>query len=793
MRKVVIILLLLSSLIAKGATYYVKPSGNDALAGNSIENAWRTVAKVNASTFAAGDVILFQRGGVWNETLSPPSSGTSGNVITFGAYGTGANPVLESFTTLTSWTSVGGGLYSKAVSVAGTPWMMTVNGINTGMGRYPNTGYLMGDNFTGRTTVTDAALSSAPSLVGGTVVVRTRRWVIDRATITAHSGTTLTFGSLGSYDPPDGTGFFILNTPGICDRVGEWAYVSGTGTIFMYFGSNNPNNYTVRVASRDNLIYINNKDYLNFQNIDLRGAITNSVYMTGADRITFEGCNVTFSGQRGFYGTSSTYVTISNCSINNSNSNGIEFSWSTSNTTVTNSQIFNTATIEGMSIGGDESYTGIISHGNYGTISYNTIYNSGYDGIRFNGEQSAIHHNFIDRYCFFKDDGAGVYMFADENNAKTITYNTIVNGMGAPDSWNHGGWYENNLVHSIYMDGSDNTEIAYNNCGYNVGSGIFNNEAINNYIHHNTMFDNGMASLFLTSYTGGSRAVYARGNIIANNIYCAVDHTSSPPYWQHTYYYATALGSGEIPQFGSSDHNYFLRPASNDNYIDIWINAWGYAPGDQSYYNLSEWRSLSGKDANSHSTPATVSSPNDVHWIYNETGVNKSFYLSASMVDHAGVTRNGSVILPAYSSLVLIGPGVITPAGTPSQTVPEVLTSVVTNITETTASCGGTITNDGGAPVTARGVCWGLAKNPTVANTHTSDGSGTGTFTSTISGLTAETTYYVRAYALNSVGYAYGPERSFVATNTKGDTDGPVKLSGNWAKYNNQIAKIRLE
>lgn len=666
MKKALIILFFFTSLITEGVTYYVKPSGNDGLAGTSIENAWRTVAKVNASTFAPGDVILFQRGGVWNETIIPSSSGTSGNVITFGAYGTGANPVFEAFTTLTGWTNVGGGLYSRSVSVASTPWMMTVNGINTGMGRYPNSGYLMNGSYSGRTSVTQSSLSSAPSLNGGTIVVRTRRWVIDRSTITSHSGNTLTFGSLGSYDPPSGTGFFILNTPDICDQVGEWAYVSGTGTVFMYFGSNNPNNYTVRVASRNNIIYINNRDYLSFQNLDLRGANTASVYLTGADYVTFSGCNINYSGQRGIYGISSSYVTVSNCVINNSNSDGIEFTSSTSHMTVTSSQILNTGTIEGMSVGGDESYTGIISRGHYGTISYNTIYNCGYDGVRFNGEQSTVHHNFIDRYCFFKDDGAGVYMYSDENNAKTITYNTIVNGIGAPDSWNHGGWYENNLAHSIYMDGSDNTEIAYNNCGHNVGSGIFNNEAISNYIHHNTMFNNGMASLFLTSYTGGSRAVYARSNIINNNIYCAVNYSSSPPYWQHTFYIATALGIGEIPQFGTSDYNYYLRPASNDNYIDVWINAWGYAPGDQSYYNLSEWRSLSGKDANSNSTPVTVSSPNDVHWIYNETGVNKSFYLSSSMVDHAGVTRNGSVILPAYSSLVLIGPGVITPTGTPS-------------------------------------------------------------------------------------------------------------------------------
>ena len=95
------------------------------------------------------------------------------------------------------------------------------------------------------------------------------------------------------------------------------------------------------------------------------------------------------------------------------------------------------------------------------------------------------------------------------------------------------------------------------------------------------------------------------------------------------------------------------------------------------------------------------------------------------------------------------------------QGVPALTTVQVINITQTTATCGGTITSDGGSPVTARGVCWNTLPNPTTANSKTSDGSGTGGFTSSITGLTANTTYYVRAYATNSVGSAYGNQQTF--------------------------------
>jgi len=92
---------------------------------------------------------------------------------------------------------------------------------------------------------------------------------------------------------------------------------------------------------------------------------------------------------------------------------------------------------------------------------------------------------------------------------------------------------------------------------------------------------------------------------------------------------------------------------------------------------------------------------------------------------------------------------------------PTVTTAVASNVTTSTASSGGDVTDGGGAAVTARGVCWSTSPNPTTANSHTTDGTGTGTFTSAHSGLTDNTTYHVRAYATNSQGTSYGADRTF--------------------------------
>jgi uncharacterized protein (TIGR02145 family) len=103
--------------------------------------------------------------------------------------------------------------------------------------------------------------------------------------------------------------------------------------------------------------------------------------------------------------------------------------------------------------------------------------------------------------------------------------------------------------------------------------------------------------------------------------------------------------------------------------------------------------------------------------------------------------------------------------------LPSVTTDSITSITTTGAAGGGTITSDGGAPITARGVVWSTSPNPTVAlSTRTSDGMGTGSFTSQLSGLAPNTTYYISAYATNSAGTAYGSQVVFMTIGSVPDT-----------------------
>ena len=104
--------------------------------------------------------------------------------------------------------------------------------------------------------------------------------------------------------------------------------------------------------------------------------------------------------------------------------------------------------------------------------------------------------------------------------------------------------------------------------------------------------------------------------------------------------------------------------------------------------------------------------------------------------------------------------------------LPTVTTNYVTDIKATTATCGGNITSDGNGTVTARGICWSTNPNPTINDNKTNNGSSIGSFTSNLSNLASQTTYYVRAYATNEVGTAYGEEKSFTTLPIEGTTDG---------------------
>ncbi|MEI8095123.1 MAG: Ig-like domain-containing protein [Spirochaetales bacterium] len=125
-------------------------------------------------------------------------------------------------------------------------------------------------------------------------------------------------------------------------------------------------------------------------------------------------------------------------------------------------------------------------------------------------------------------------------------------------------------------------------------------------------------------------------------------------------------------------------------------------------------------------------------------------------------SANGSYVLEAIATK----PGQVTSTIarveiTISDGLAVVTTSAISNLAATTATSGGEVVSDGGNAVTGRGVCWGTSPSPTISGSLTSDGAGTGVFTSNLSGLVSGTLYYLRAWATNKAGTTYGNQVSF--------------------------------
>jgi len=144
-------------------------------------------------------------------------------------------------------------------------------------------------------------------------------------------------------------------------------------------------------------------------------------------------------------------------------------------------------------------------------------------------------------------------------------------------------------------------------------------------------------------------------------------------------------------------------------------------------------------------------------------GADSTYYVRAYATNSIGTSYGNSITFSTITNHV----------------VPTLTTTATTNVAQTTAASGGNVTSDGGTTITSRGVCWSISANPTVAlNVKTTDGTGTGSFTSNLNGLTSNTSYYLRAYATNSTGTGYGSEVKFnTATSTSGtvtDIDGNV-------------------
>lgn len=652
--KRLLIILLLTPFLSKGVGRYVSNAGNDAQAGVSPSTAWQTVLKVNSASLTGVDTIYFRRGDTFVGGVI-----VSKSTLVFAAYGTGANPIISGFATISSWTNVGGNIWeSNVVGAKSIVDIITVSGEQVAPGRYPNTGY-----FTYQSSATNSytasGLSGMPSFTGGECVARKERWIMDRQAITSNSGTTLNVAtSVSGYNGKNGAGLFVQKHINCLDLQNEWVFTASTGKLSMYSVGTPA---TTKICVLDTLFDLSGRSNITIDGIDFQGAGYAAINAEIGSGNTIKNCNIRNAGQYGIYIYANSNVTINNTQILDVTGLAIKVRNSGySNTTITNNTINRSGWIAGLgwhlptNQDVDDSYSGMVVNSNSSTIQYNIVDSIGYKGINFNGSGVLVANNFISNYCMTKDDGGGIYTWANDGNTyytdRTVRDNIIMNSIGAATGSTSG----TPESHGIYMDGAAMNVYLYKNTILNgsVGdAGLFCNNTLLITARLNTFYNVDIGYQFNKDPSGPNlvRQTTAVSNIVYPN-------TENYQYWNGALNAATTIQQDQRLAFTKIDSNYYRSDVSDPFYFFYHDSISPFTFHGPYTYVLTNWKPyINAETVSSNVSTAAKILP------YNPTSSPTTYGFSGlSYKDVYGTIYNNSVTVPAWGSVFLIYNGTVT-------------------------------------------------------------------------------------------------------------------------------------
>ncbi len=779
MRKLIYIFLLIS-LNVSATNYYVKNGGSDGAAGTSDGTAWASIQKVNAESFSAGDSIFFNKGDKFIGSLIIGDNGSSGNPIVFGAYGTGDNPILTPNDTIEgiTWINHTDTIW-KTVDIPYNPGNLLIN--------WGNKLHKINDAF-----------FDTPQA--------------------AYGWTSLEFLAL-----PHDTSWTVR---GISDiewwDVGEAMYCYNSDTTYIRFrNGENPNDSLLCFAAEgvdSAAIHIDTKNYITIQNLEILGGEYGIRIWSGGNHI-IENCTIKSSNEKIRIGSSDAVI-VRNCTITNNYltsyypgawgvgteyKHGINFNYYSFLKTVVDLSSSNRAdgaiNMEGGASDNSSFYN-------------NTITNCA-NGIGLYGADLNVYSNSI-----IGTSSSGIYTlprgpiyiydnYLEDNNIGIRFGSVDVNSFGGGESYIYKNRFyipdagELIYIHYANVDTSVSEAYIYHNSFLGrTGVGIsgfvadyapiktgfvFVNNIISAEVNYNAHYGysgmNADADLYVWDYNWSSGKYHGQTSAtwipVPNNI----PYPTGPAFWDDSSEPDwTDIEGTEVVNAGID----ISQPFTIDG--DEYSALPGYSPGyylgeapDMGYYEFGTGESVLCDSVHIAGTGdvITIEVDNgtlqmldtiwpanatfgDVTWsIENETGtatISEQGLVQAvtdGTVEVKGTTQDGQALFDSLQ---------ITISNQDANTIPTVTTTVMSAIHSAQATTGGNATANGGASITAKGVCWSLSPNPTISDFITVDGTGTGAYTSVIRNLSSSTRYYVRAYAINSEGTAYGEQRTVLTT-----------------------------
>ncbi|MFT3885847.1 MAG: right-handed parallel beta-helix repeat-containing protein [Flavobacteriales bacterium] len=573
----------------QATTYYVSASGSDTNNGTSQSTPWKTIDRVNQSTytFQPGDQILFQRGGVYRGEIIFGNSGTATAPITIGAYGSGDAPVVSGSILVTGWTRHSGSIYK--VSVPQRVEQVYVGGTRMTPARYPNTGWLRNSNGGGTQLYSTGLTQASGYWVGAKAIVRSNSSSYDTLIVSNFNNSTLTFSSSTHNMGTDPWGFFMTGKLSELDVANEWFYDANAHVLYLWApGGVDPSTLTVEAS-----VYwsgVNNswqRHYQRIENITFRHQRNAGIRNDGADHVTVTGCTFTqlYHGIRS-YGS---YDTYSNNTFRGTYATGALLI--DNNTTFENNTMTDIALIPGE---GESSwgYFGVRAIGTGNVVRGNRLDNIGYTGLEVNGN-SLVEKNVIKRTLATLNDGGGIAF--DNADGLIIQDNVVTDLVGNFDGSANIAPHNVRMANGIYFGNTSikNTTVQRNTVAHVPGGGINVDHtmiATGYQVKDNVLFDNDIQLIVsdYSNYNGpGATAPYYVSNFndvySGNVMYCL---TKDQLCMKHFNCY-----SASPVDFGTFSGNKYFNP-----YNEMSILVHNIYSGGPHYFTLERWKQDKAED-----------------------------------------------------------------------------------------------------------------------------------------------------------------------------------------------------
>lgn len=645
--------------------YYIAANGNDNANGTSPSAAWKTISKLNESfwNMQPGDNIFFKRGDIFYGSIVINRSGTRESPITISAYGEGDAPVITGFATVDKWQPNANGIWEAIVDGVNPSVNLVVkDNLIQQVGRYPNRntangGYLTYNAVGGGTKNSETAFITSAQAIqknweGAEVVIKKKRWNIERDTIVSQNGNNIYYrqphrGNV--YPGIEGFGFFFQRHPSTLDQPGEWYYNPNEKKLLMYFGVQTPFTSIIKISTVDTLINIERNKNIIISNLSFEGANHAGVYSDFGAGITVSHCNFNFMGKDAVTLWQTPDAIVEYASVTNALGSGIFIRNSGSggynNSTVQYCKVKNICQFPGMEIPGDAAgRCGItVTGGDNVLIQFNTVDSAGYAGIEWQGNNVLVYSNVISNCLNVRDDGGGIYSYVGKGPSpkqyhnRIIRKNIILNCIGAVE----GTGKEKSSARGIYCDeGSSNILIDSNTVANCSGAGLYANSVSNITMKRNVLYNNGQAFAIQRF----QNAPPVRNIIIKQNWFFPY----VAAYSNAQIDYPALTADEDIRQFAVIDSNYYSPAASTPfSFVTMKTGKKEYKEFSKTFVN---WTKQAGFDKRSKKMAKSNSM---VKFVYNASAETITVNLNGNYKDPKDGIFKSKIKLPPFSSYIL--------------------------------------------------------------------------------------------------------------------------------------------